>query len=588
LLEKWAEQRGEQAAFTYLDYRKNSEGIASVLSWSELAHRVHAVSSWLRRSTRPGERAAILIDQGPEYLVAFLAALRAGLVAVPLYAPAGSGSVERLGPIVTDAMPHIALTTRDRITRVGKFLDRIEPPVRQIMAVDTIADELSGPTPADVGLDDLAYLQYTTDAAGHPIGVMVTHGNAVASAWQTVTALDAVPGHSVSVSWLPLWHDMGLVLTVAAPLLLGSRAVFLDPAAFLERPVRWLRALSGEPGAISAAPDFAFAYCANRIPDREKSALRLGEVSALVDIGEPVRPDALERFTGAFRGQGLKSGVLRSSYGLAEATMLVSATTTGHPPRRARFSRKQLAMGRAVPATPGDRGTTALVSRGQPVSQLVRVVDPGPRTEVPEGRVGEIWVSGPNVGRGYWQRFEESAEMFCALLNDHGAAAEPRWWLRTGDLGVMLGGELFVTCRAEDLITVFGRNHYPQDVEETVESAHNAVRAHTVAAFTAPGDDPDDEERPVIVVAEIAEPATGGDRRVVADVITSAVALHHGLPLHEVVLLPPGGAPRTATGRISRVGCREKYCSGALSGSVVATAVLPQLPAELSLRSASD
>lgn len=557
LLRRWGCERAEQPAITFLDYRAVPSGAASTLTWRELDDRVDLLAAWLHRNSAPGDRAALLIGQGIDYVVAFLAALRAGLVAVPLFTPDLPGHTDRLAAVLADAAPSLVLTTRERLGQVRKFLDGVQPPVRQLVPVDSIP-EVAGRTDvaAELRPQDAAYLQYTSGSTRTPTGVIITHGNVVANARQAADVYSLAADSSVSVSWLPLFHDMGLVLTVAAPVLTGMASVLMDPLSFLEKPVRWLRALSANPGAISAAPNFAYGLCASRVAESDKALLQLGDVGSLINGAEPPQAAVIDRFHEAFSLCGLKPETHRSSYGLAEATVLVSVSAAGAPPRQVAFDRAQLANGHAVAGT---GPVSTLVAAGRPAGQRVLIVDPLTRRERPAGRVGEIWVSGPNVGRGYWRRPELSAETFCALVGES-SEAEPTWWLRTGDLGVFYEDELYVTGRIKDLILVDGRNHYPQDVEATVEQAHPAVRPHAVAAFAVAAGE---GERAVVAVERSKWTDVGMlDVAEVVQAIRRTVSAQHGLALHDVVVLPADRVPRTTSGKISRSRCRTAYLDG--------------------------
>ncbi|GAA1982547.1 fatty acyl-AMP ligase [Amycolatopsis minnesotensis] len=554
----WARRRGDRTALTYLDHRVTPLGAAATLTWRELDERVTTVASVLYGMSSPGDRAAILMAQGIEYVVAFLACLRAGLVAVPLFEPTMAA---RLGSVLADARPSLVLTTRDRFRAVRTFLDRDGRGPRQVIAVDGLAGApVRHGVPVLPGRDDPAYLQYTSGSTQSPSGVVLTHGNVMASAAQAARAYGAEPDRAMAVSWLPLFHDMGLVLAVAAPVYAGMAAVLMDPMAFLEKPVRWLHALAASPGAISAAPSFAYGYTASRISPADKASLDLGGVRALINGSEPVRAEVMDRFHDVFAECGLKPETHRSSYGLAEATVLVSVTAPGAPPRRVRFDRARLGAGEAVLADADDPRASMLVSIGRPAGQEVVVVDPVRRTEVPPGKVGELWVSGPNVGQCYWRQPVRSCHTFGALL---GGGPKSLRWLRTGDLGVRFDGELYLTGRIKDLVIVDGRNHYPQDVEATAERAHPAIRPHALAAFGVPGPD---GERMVVAVEharwvddEWLDPGElTGNVRV-------AVAREHGVAPYEVVVLPPDGLPRTTSGKVTRAGCRARYLAGTFS-----------------------
>jgi acyl-CoA synthetase (AMP-forming)/AMP-acid ligase II len=536
LLGRWARRLGDEVALTFLDHRGSADGRAVSLTWRELDGRVSAVAAHLRGVARPGARAAVLAPQSADYVVAFLGAIRAGLVAVPLFAPNLPGHAGRLAATLTDCAPQVALTTAELIGEVARFLGTLESEAT-VVAVDALppagAGEHEWHRPAP---DELAYLQYTSGSTRSPAGVMLTHHNVLANARQCCTAYGAETGTTSTVSWLPLFHDMGLILGIGAPMSGGLASVLMDPLAFLERPARWLRALSASPGAISAAPNFAYAYSASRVTEDEKSYLELSRVVSLINGSEPVLPATLAKFQDAFGGCGLRPEVHRASYGLAEATVLVSVTDAGTPPRQVTFDRDELAGGFAVPAGAG----TTLISCGRPVDQRIRLVDPATGAPVADGEVGEIRVSGPNVGQGYWGRPE--------------APAFGDGWLATGDLGVRFEGELYMTGRLKDLVIVDGRNHYPQDIEQTVEACP-AVRPHSAAAFAIPH-----EEGEVAVV--VLEQAKNTDADVAVGALRAAVSAEHGLRLHDVVVLAPGEVPRTSSGKISRARCRESYLDG--------------------------
>ncbi|WP_216215351.1 fatty acyl-AMP ligase [Amycolatopsis aidingensis] len=562
LLENWARNQGEKIALSCLDHHTGPEDRIVSLTWSELEHRVRETATWLRHRVEPGGRVALLVPHGPEYVLGFLAALHAGLVAVPLFAPVRPAHGDRLDAILADAGVSVVLTTRAQQSRTQDVVHRLCAPRPEVVAVEaTRADPEPAPLPAR---DDLAYLQYTSGSTRVPAGVMITHGNLVACARQAAVTYGVLPGRSVTVSWLPLYHDMGLMLAVLAPCVLGIRSVLLDPAAFLERPARWLRALSTFPGAISAAPSFAYGYAAARVTERERSGLRLDQVGALIDGGEPVRAELFARFRERFACCGLPATAHCPSYGLAESTVLVAGVPAAAAPVSTTFYRAQLARGDAVQAEHGEQSTVTLTSCGWPAGQEVRIVHPQTGAELPDGKVGEIWVNGPNVGRGYWQRPAESAATFCALL---AGDEEPRWWLRTGDLGLRFDSRLYVTGRLKDLIVVDGRKHYPQDVEATVEGAHPAIRPHMVAAFAVPDSNGDQ----VVVLAErsgwVIECEL--DPEEVTRAIRHSVAREHGLPLHDVLLLAPDEVPRTTSGKIARAACRERYVCGGFAGSRV-------------------
>ncbi|GCB43369.1 long-chain-fatty-acid--CoA ligase [Streptomyces sp. NL15-2K] len=445
----WADTTPDRRAFTFVDHpAPHSRGVHRTLTWRRLDLRVRALAARLAAEAEPGARVALLCPQGTEYIAGFLAALTAGLVAVPLYPPNLPGHAARLAGVLADATPAVVVTTSRLLEEVRDFC--APTPVR-VVAVDQVPDSAAGqwqPVATDEGA--VAYLQYTSGSTRAPAGVEITHGNVVANARQALTAY-------------------------------GADAT----AAFLHQPVRWLRLLAAHPRAVSAAPNFAYDYCASAVTAEQKAELRLDGVTALINGSEPIRPGTVDRFHAAFADRRLAPETHCPSYGLAEATVFVSAARSGEPLRRFALDRDALAAGKALPARPDDPRAVLLAGCGTPAGQRLRVTDPVTRAVLSEGEVGEIWVQGPNVGRGYRNRDGDTRHVFGAELADE--AAGPGRWLRTGDLGTVLDGQLVVTGRLKDLIVVDGRNHYPQDIEATAQDAHPAVRRDRLAAFAVPG-----------------------------------------------------------------------------------------------------
>jgi len=565
-LATWARTRPDAPAYTFVDFLADPGGEVRRCTWGELHRQATALAGRLREVAGPGERVAVLAPSRIEYVVALVAAWYAGTIAVPLFAPNLPGHADRLVATYEDCTPACVVTVPASSADVHAFVAARRHRAAVIVAdADAGTPSAVGWRPAPAGRDDVAYLQYSSGSTRTPAGVEITHGNLTANATQIGDRLIGARARLTGVNWLPLFHDMGLLATVAVPLRAGTEAVFFDPAAFLMRPERWLRLLSGRSGAYTAAPNFAYDYCLRRLGTADLAGLDLSGVFLWLNGAEPVRPATLERFADRLRaaGTGLDSNALCPAYGLAEATVFVAADGGDRRHRVASFDRVQLAAGRAVPASAGaDRST--LASCGRPAGQRVAIVDPEHAAVLPAGQVGEIWVHGPNVAHRYWGRPEHSAEVFGAVLADpvpDGLPAAP--WLRTGDLGVLHDGELYITGRRKDLLIVAGRNHYPQDVEETVAEACPALGR--VAAFTVPADD---GERPV-VVAERSRWAGAADWRpaeLTRD-LRRAVWRRHDLALHDVVLAEPGSLARTTSGKVSRTGCRTRYLDGHFPGA---------------------
>ncbi|MGW2515639.1 fatty acyl-AMP ligase [Streptomyces sp. NPDC001617] len=549
----WAGTTPDRRAFTFVDHpAPGSRGVHRTLTWRRLDLRVRALAARLAEHAEPESRVALLCPQGTEYITGFLAALAAGMVAVPLYPPGLPGHGDRLSAVLADASPAVVVTTSRAAEEVRDFC--AGGPMRIVVA-DEVPDAAAGDW-QPVAPAAVAYLQYTSGSTRTPAGVEISHTNVVANARQALAAYGADAHPITCVGWLPLYHDMGLVLSVAAPVVRGMPSVLMDPVAFLHEPVRWLRLLGTHPRAVSAAPNFAYDYCASAVSEAQKADLRLGDIAALINGSEPVRPGTADRFHAAFADQGLVPEAHCPSYGLAEATVFVSAARPGEPLHRFALDRDALAAGKALPARPDDPRAVLLAGCGTPAGQRVRIADPVSGAVLSEGEVGEIQVQGPNVGRGYWNQEEHTRRVF-----------GPDGWLRTGDLGTVLDGQLIVTGRLKDLIVVDGRNHYPQDVEGTAQDAHPVIRPDRLAAFGTPGGS---GER-VVVVAEHVRATSLAEIDVPALVraVRAAVSARHGLRLADVVLVAPGTVPRTSSGKVSRSRTRERYLAGAYAAERV-------------------
>ncbi|RSN16796.1 acyl-CoA synthetase [Streptomyces sp. WAC 05977] len=551
-LRHWADADGDRPALTFADFSSDRAGRRKTLSWKQLQERVDAVAAAL--PVAPGDRVAILCPQSSDYVVAFLGAIAAGAIAVPLFDPGLPGHAGRLAAVLTDCSPTAVITTAAVEDAVREFLAGLPGGEHvTVVAADKAGPVRAWPAPASAP-DDVAYLQYTSGSTRSPAGVVLTHANVLANVGQAVRGLGIDPS-GTTVSWLPLFHDMGLVLGLITPLARGMRSVLMDPLAFIERPVRWLELLGDHNASWSAAPNFAFHYAASRVREQDRAKLRLDRVAAIVNGAEPINPGVLDRFHDTFAEVGYTPDKTRPAYGLAEATVFVT-TGPGVPPRVTTFDRAALGAGTARQAETGLR----LVACGVPVGQHVALVDPETGVALEDGAVGEIWVHGPNVGTGYWQKPLESTETFGArLTGDHGDLPTGPW-LRTGDLGVRYDGEVYIAGRIKDLLIVDGRNHYPQDVEATAASADRDIRPGSVAAFAVEGTDTES----AVVVAEHRGHGTltTEDERVLEASIRRLVSDAHGLALRDVVLVPAGLVPRTSSGKIARSACRDRYLAG--------------------------
>ncbi|MFI7500446.1 fatty acyl-AMP ligase [Streptomyces sp. NPDC049687] len=571
-----AAQTPDETAFTFVDFGSDRHGVASSLTWRELEHRVRTLAAALRHAgAAVNERVAVVAPQNLDYVVGFLAATCAGAIAVPLFPPGLPGHMEKLATVLADADPVLALTSPASLQAVEKFCaDQDGLRVRVVTEQDLLSGAAPGGVPTGAETfhpqpGDCAYLQYTSGSTRVPSGVEITHANVCANARQALEAYDIRTGRNCTVGWLPLYHDMGLVLAIVLPVVGHVHSVLMDPLAFVQQPVRWLRLLTRHPGALTAAPNFAYDYCARRVTDEERAELSLGSVAAMVNGSEPIAEQTLRRFQQVFAPVGAVRTAMRPSYGLAEATVFVSASPAGEEPTVTCFDRDALAAGTArVVETTEARAVTRLVGCGRPTGQEAAIVDPVTHVRLEDGNVGEIWLRGPNVGRGYWGRPEQSDTTFGATLHGDDPGDGTHRWLRTGDLGLCHDKQLYITGRIKDLVIIDGTNHYPQDIEQTVESAHPAIRRHHTAAFSVLTDD---GER-LVVVAEhardLAEPHRVRDEATRA--VRAAVSAGHAVAVHDFILAQPGTVPHTTSGKVARGTCREHYLRGAWSSDTQA------------------
>ncbi len=560
----------------------DGDGDEQALSYGELDRAARAVAAWLaQQRLAPAARVLLLLPPGLDYAVSFLGCLYAGLVAVPAYPPTGSRGLPRLLSIVADAAPAAVLTAAS-LESTWERLGRERPATTTLprLATDRLDRALAASwRPAAPGPQDLAFLQYTSGSTSEPKGVMVTHGNLLANQRMIAEAF-RTDERTVVVSWLPLYHDMGLIGGLLHPLFLGARCILMSPLHFLQRPARWLAAVDRHRATVSGGPNFAYDLCARRLTEGDCAGLDLAAWRVAFNGAEPVRAETLDRFAAALAGAGFRATAFFPCYGLAEATLLVSGVRAAASPARLRLASEALAAGRVEPAAAGEApAVRELVSSGQmPSGVTVRVVDAERGEPCPPGSVGELWVAGAGVAAGYWQREEATAEAFGARL-----AGEPGSYLRTGDLGILAGGELFVTGRRKDLILIRGRNLYPQDIEASVERSHPAMRPGGVAAFAV---EAAGEER-LVVVQEIDLRARAVPEEV-ALAARQAVAEEHEIELATLVLVKPGGVPKTTSGKVQRSACRQLFLAGELPAVGQFAGPLAAGPAQLAPRSAEE
>lgn len=530
------------------------DATSDTLTYGQLEQRVRALAGRLRQHAAPGDRALLLYPPGLQFIEAFLGCLAAGVIAVPAYPPRRHRKDERLRAIVEDARPRSILTGRQVLPLVEASELRTDCAL-PLLTTDDLEGESEAATPLPcVAGDSMAFLQYTSGSTGTPRGVMVRHDNLMANE----RAIQVAFGHtqdSIGVNWLPAFHDMGLIGTILQSLFVGCCSVLLAPHAFLLKPVRWLRAITEYRATTAGAPNFAYDHCVRTISLEEKQGLDLTSWRVAYNGSEPVRVETLEGFVEAFGDCGFRREAFFPCYGLAEATLFVSGGPADEGPHPRCVEPAGLEEAGQVVAAEPPAGRW-LVSCGQPAEgTTVAVVDPATRTAVPDGRVGELWVCSRSVAAGYWGRDDETRTTFGNYL-DSGEGP----FLRTGDLGFLDGNEVFVTGRLKDLIIIHGRNHYPQDIEQTVESLHPALRRGCGAAFEVNKDG-----QPMLVIVQEVERHSGGldVARLLGDV-RQAVGDRHELHVHDLVLLEMGSIPKTSSGKVQRHRCRLDYQQGTL------------------------
>ena len=555
-IQEQASIQPDKLAFTFLADGKTA---IDSLTYRQLNEKAKAVASILQDLNARGSRALLLYQPGLDFLTAFLGCLYAGIVAVPVYPPRANRSIERLLAIVADAEADFALTTKTIQEQIAsKFASHNATERVRFVATDTVRLDLASSwQQQSLKRTDLAFLQYTSGSTGKPKGVMVSHGNLMANSATIQRCFGNEREHTL-VSWLPPYHDMGLIGSIMQPVYVGSTMYLMAPVTFLQRPYRWLQAISSYRGQTNGGPNFAYDLCVDRITPEQKATLDLSCWELAFSGAEPVRSETIERFSEYFRDCGFKRRAFYPCYGMAESTLMITGSSREAEPVAVSFKSHQLEENRAV-RDESDEDTITLVSSGRnaPEQQLA-IADPETLNRCRDGEIGEIWVKSDSVARGYWQRPELSDYSFNGMLADTGEAG----WLRTGDLGFLRDGELFVTGRLKDLIIIRGRNYYPQDIELTADNAHEAIRSGNTAAFAV---EVAGEER-LVVTLEIKR--TSLRRLNVAEVtkaVRSAISQNHELQTHAVVLLKTGSIPKTSSGKIQRHACKAGYLDGTLN-----------------------
>ena len=551
-----AQAQPDDVAYTFIDYEYDPAGAAESLTWSEVHERVQIVAEKLSKLGAPGDRAVILAPQSLDYVVAFLGAIQAGFVAVPLSMPMFRQHDERVSGVMADATPVAVLTTSDVIEDVRKYgqvESRSHAP--KFIEVDTLDFDTPAKPPASVALPKAGYIQYTSGSTRRPAGVVVTHQNIFENMEQILPdffeAYDEPPADLTVVTWLPLYHDMGLLVGVFLGMRMGRSTVLMTPVAFMQKPARWIQQLALNPHTFTAAPNFAYELAVKRTKEEDLAGLDLSGVVVMINGAERVHGATVRRFNDRFGPYGLPEAAMRPSYGLAEATVYVTSSAGGRAPTSVRFDYDELAAGRAQPCAEG--AGSEHIGLGVPRSTTVRVVDPQTRVEAPAGTIGEVWLHGPHVAGGYWHNPQLTEELFAGQLAQTTDGTPKGPWLRTGDLGVIHDEELFIVGRIKDLLIVDGRNHYPDDIEATVQE----LTGGRVAAVSVP----DDPSEKLVVIAELKKQLDAEVLDSVKQQVTAAVSKTHSVRLDDLMMVGPGSLPLTTSGKVRRGTCVELYHS---------------------------
>jgi acyl-CoA synthetase (AMP-forming)/AMP-acid ligase II/acyl carrier protein len=553
LLRTRASAIGDQLAFRFIP----GHGAEEVsLSYGALHERALAIGAELQSLAAPGERALLLYPPGLDFVTAFFGCLYAGILAVPTAPPSRNRMTSSVEAIYDASNPSLILSTRAHRKLVEQSYSQLSRLFeRPWISTDTVAaDRQHAWRDPHVDGQHTAFLQYTSGSTFSPRGVILSHENLLRNAALIQQAFGNTPDGS-GVFWLPLYHDMGLIGGVIQPIYCGGPCTLLAPAAFLQRPALWLETISRIGATVSGGPDFAYDLCVRKISAAERDGLDLSSWKVAFTGAERIRAETIERFTNAFARCGFRREAFFPCYGLAEATLMVSGGPRQSPPIIVRVNAAALRNNRVQEASSGDSDARALVGCGECLpSHRIVIVDPQTRLPCGDGEVGEIWVQGPSVARAYYGRPEATAATFGGHLADTGEGP----FLRTGDLGFLRDGQLFVTGRLKDVIIIRGRNYYPEDIERSVERAHAGFRAGYTAAFSV---DVGDRDR-LVVVQEI-EPRKGDlDADSALRAIRGIIAAEHDLEVYAIVLAKAGEIPKTSSGKTRRSACRDRYLSG--------------------------
>ena len=558
LLRDRAQNLPNQIAYTFLPDGETSSGS---LTYQQLETQVRAIAAHLQSMTSPGDRVLVIYPYtaGLEFITSFFACIHAGAIAVTSNPPISRDAIVKLEERVESSQPTVILTTQYLFVHIQAQLAKnpeLAPRLNHLpwIATDKIPlSQASAWVEPKIDQDTLAFFQYTSGSTGKPKGVMVTHGNVLHNSEIIYQSFEHSPD-SQGLIWLPMFHDMGLIGGVVQPLYGGFPVTLMSPVALVQKPIRWLQAISQYKATTSGGPNFAYDLVSRQVTPEQLECLDLSSWNVAFSGAEPVRAATLDRFAETFAASGFRREAFYPCYGMAETTLFISGGTKTKSPVVKYVDPEALAENRVVVI---DGNGRAVVSCGWGwLGDEIAIVDPEFLVPRPEGEVGEIWVSGAGVGRGYWHQPDETERTFRAFLADRGP------FLRTGDLGFLQDGELFITGRIKDVMILWGRYRYPQDIELTVERCHPALRPSCGAAFSV---EAEDDER-LIVVQEVERSYLRKlNIEEVVGAIRQAVAQEHTVEVYAIALLKTGSIPKTTSGKIQRQVCRYQFLEGTLN-----------------------
>lgn len=558
LLHERAQTEATKTAFIFL---KDGETESSRINYQELDEKARAIANKLHSFNAASNGVLLLYQPGLEFVTAFLGCLYAGAIAIPAYPPQSNRKLSRLLGILVDAQPKVILTTNTLLCTVKEWLNQAqEKESWHLVATNNISKQLSLDWQEPLlNNETLAFLQYTSGSTGTPKGVMVSHENLMHNL-KCIKTVSELTSKSVSVSWLPSFHDMGLIDGILQPLYSGFLGVLMPPTYFLQRPIRWLQAISDYQATHCGGPNFAYDHCVRRVGTEQLSSLDLSSWRSAYNGAEPIHREVMEKFAAKFQNCGFQAKSFCPCYGMAEATLMISGVSVSDEPVYYEAVTNSQKYNQIIPNNKNSQTVKSIVSCGKTwLDTKVVIVDPQSLKQLPSNQIGEIWVSGSSVAKGYWNLTKETRETFRACLADTLTKEGP--FLRTGDLGFIQDDELFVTGRLKDLIIIRGRNYYPQDIERTVEKSHFALRANCSAAFSISID----EQEKLVVVQEVERIYLRNLNLVeVIGNIREAIALEHDLQVHDIILIKPASIHKTSSGKIQRYLCRSSYLNGSL------------------------